>query len=74
MKVNELPSHQELGSIKVRVPKRYLPQMVELGLSMEVFIASAWHNGIWLKPTLRSIKRYPLSVEDPKEVLDWEVV
>ena len=61
--IKDLPKDINLGQVKVKTPDGTIG-----------WWTSQWQKGVWLRPVLGEGKIIPVSVNDLKETLAWEVL
>ncbi len=75
MLVKDLPANADLTTIKIRIPNEYKKETLAVGLrKMDVYFASSWFSGVWVKTSPKLERIYPLSGIFSSTVLEWEVV
>jgi hypothetical protein len=75
MQVKELPDGTNISRVKMRLPEELEAQAVSAGLkTTEVYLGSAWNQGVWLKEDPDSDRIYPLTGVFTDDLLEWEII
>lgn len=72
MKVKDIPEFRSLTEIKVKIPKKFEDRY--MGVYGDMFIYSYWQKGVWFKKRMKDSQVYPLTMENPKDILEWDVI